>query len=199
MTGDEAAPRPAPETIVSGGAAYSVRPLCSEDEGRLREFFQSHSRETVQSRYGYMISTMTRERARSLVNVDQVRDVALGVFEGAGSDQVLHAVGRYYSEEDSGGAEVAFVVRESKRRQGLATALLLRLAAAARMRGLGRFHALVLRDNRPMRSIFDRYRPSVTPSRGSDCLRYEIPIEAILAKNAPISSNSAERKRPRGS
>ena len=83
MTGDEAAPRPAPETIVSGGAAYSVRPLCSEDEGRLREFFQSHSRETVQSRYGYMISTMTRERARSLVNVDQVRDVALGVFEGA--------------------------------------------------------------------------------------------------------------------
>jgi GNAT superfamily N-acetyltransferase len=145
-----------------------------------------------------MIGTMTRERARSLVNVDQVRDVALGVFEGPEGDQVLHAVGRYYTEGDGGGAEVAFVVRESKRDMGLATLLLRRLASVAVGRGLTRFVALVLRDNRPMRRIFDRYRPVVAPETGSDCLRYEIPIDGILAKNAPISSNSAERKTQRG-
>jgi GNAT superfamily N-acetyltransferase len=189
----------APEIpLVAGGAEYSVRPLCADDEGRLLEFFQSHSRETVQARYGYMISTMSRERARTLVNVDQLRDVALGIFEGAGSDQVLHAVGRYYTEEDPCLAEVAFVVRESKRGLGFATNLLARLAATARMRGIKSFRAQVLRDNRAMRAIFDRYHPAVSPVSGSDAMDYVIPIAPILAKNAPIWSNSAERKTPRG-
>jgi RimJ/RimL family protein N-acetyltransferase len=184
--------------VVPGGNAYVLRPLRADDEDRLLDFFKSHSQETVQARYGYMIGAMTHERAHDLVNVDQRRDVALGIFEDRGPEEILHAVGRYYTEENGGTAEVAFVVRESMRNRGFATTLLRHLALAARERGLGGFSAQVLRDNRAMRCVFDRFAPAVRPVSGSDSVKYVFSVASVLAKNAPISSISAERKAPRG-
>ena len=66
------------------GTSCYLRSLRPDDEQRLQDFFYSHSQETIQLRYGYMISTMTHERAYELVNVDQQKDVALGVFENTG-------------------------------------------------------------------------------------------------------------------
>ena len=160
--------------------AYLLRPLCAEDEPRLKEFFYSHSQETIQLRYGYMIGTMTHERASRLVNVDQQKDVALGIFETKGAEQTLHAVGRYYSEADGQTAEIAFVVREIKRRRGMAAALLHQLAAIAATHGLNFFHAQVQHNNQAMRQLLDRYHARTNRIPDSDLMIYQLPVARIL-------------------
>jgi len=87
---------------------------------------------------------MTHERARRLVGVDQSRDLALGVFERApDGEEVLHAVGRYLLDPAGRSAEMAFVVRESKRGLGICTVLLRTLLRVARHRGMSYLYAQV--------------------------------------------------------
>lgn len=173
---------PVEGTVVLRGAEYVLRRLRPDDEKRLQDFFYSHSQETIQLRYGYMISTMTHERAYELVNVDQKKDVALGVFEKSGKQEILHAVGRYYAEPEPLVAEVAFVVRESKRRCGMASVLLRRLAEIAQASGVKKFAAQVLRENEAMRSLFSLYSPEVSSLTGSGWLTYTFSIETLLRK-----------------
>ena len=172
-------------TVTLRGAAYVLRRLRPDDEKRLQDFFYSHSQETIQLRYGYMISTMTHERAYELVNVDQRKDVALGIFETSGKQEILHAVGRYYSEPEPQVAEVAFVVRESKRRCGMASVLLRRLGEIAQENGMTKFAAQVLRENEAMRSLFSLYSPAVSSLTGSSWLTYTFAIETLLRKMGP--------------
>ena len=142
-------------------APGSIRPLHAGDEQRLLEFFRSHTPETIQERYGFPVAAMSVERAAELVGVDQDRDCALGVFSTDG--ELLHAVGRYCLDADSQGAEVAFVVRETMRRRGLATKLLRRLIAVARKRRLTRLWAQTSPHNAAMLSILRRHGFVVAP------------------------------------
>lgn len=145
--------------------AVSIRPLRSGDEARLLEFFRSHTPETIQERYGYPVTEMSAQRAAELVNVDQARDCALGVFSHDGTQ--LHAVGRYCLNRRGDAAEVAFVVRESMRGRGLATALLRWLIAVARARGLSRLWAQANAHNATMLGIFRRHGFAIAPDPGT--------------------------------
>ena len=71
-----------------------MRPLHSSDERRLQEFFYSHNAKTLMLRYRHQPKQMSREKAHSLVNVDQRRDLALCLTERQGPKQEIHAVGR---------------------------------------------------------------------------------------------------------
>jgi GNAT superfamily N-acetyltransferase len=159
-----------------GGQPYVLRLLGPADEGRLISFFNSHTEETIRQRYGYHISEMTHERARRLVGVDQARDLALGLFERAGDgEEVLHAVGRYLLDPAGRSAEMAFVVRESKRGLGICTTLLRTLLRVARRRGMSYLYAQVQADNAPMRSIFRRHGGRMKPILGTDTMEAYVP------------------------
>ena len=134
-----------------------MRPLHSSDQRRLQEFFYSHNAETLMLRYRHQPKQMSREKAHSLVNVDQTRDLALCLTERQGPKQEIHAVGRYFYLEQENLAEVAFVVRESKRGTGMATVLLCQMMQIAQKRGVGKMLAYVRRDNRAMLHIFENY------------------------------------------
>jgi GNAT superfamily N-acetyltransferase len=139
--------------------------LQAGDEPRLQEFFHSHTEETIHERYGGTVTTMTPERASSLVNVDQTRDCALGIFSPDG--EKLLAVGRYCLDPDAQGAELAFVVRETMRRRGLATGLLERLIATARERGLRRLWGQTNVHNAAMLGIFRRHHFEISTDAGT--------------------------------
>jgi GNAT superfamily N-acetyltransferase len=161
------APAPAPtpvRRIRFGGEPYVLRPLRLGDEPALIEFFRSHAPDTVYQRYGYQVADMTPARAAQLVNVDQERDRALGIFEPSPAGEVLHAVGRYCLDPDGARAETAFVVRESKRNLGMATALLRELGRTASRRGLAALWAQVSPDNAPMLQVFRRQGFARVPS-----------------------------------
>jgi GNAT superfamily N-acetyltransferase len=131
-----------------------------DDEQRLVEFFESHTTNTVHQRYGYQRS----ERAAHLVGVDQTRDVALGVFERRDIRSELIGVGRYCLATDGQSAEVAFVVREDRRKLGIATSLFRALIAIAGERKLLRLTALAQATNHPMLATFRRRGALLTDS-----------------------------------
>ena len=155
---------------------YVLRPLQPSDERRLQEFFYSHTQETIQSRYGYMISRMTRERAYELVNVDQSKDLALAILEVQGPREVIHSVGRYYLDPQGRSAEVAFVTRETKRGCGLSHTLFDRMREIAKKRGLASLHAQVLPENEAMLGLFRSYKHKLVRVAGSSAVEVEMPL-----------------------
>jgi RimJ/RimL family protein N-acetyltransferase len=165
-----------PRELSAGDRPLTLRLLGPADEGRLISFFNSHTGETIRQRYGYQISEMTPERARRLVGVDQSRDVAFGAFErAADGEEVLHAVGRYLLDATGRTAEMAFVVRESKRGLGVCTALLRALLRVARHRGMNHLYAQVQADNAPILAVFHRHGGRLRPILGADTVEVFVP------------------------
>lgn len=151
---DEAIAGVAFQRIILADEPFVVRPLMPADERRIQEFFYSHDEETIKSRYGHVVTRMSRKRARQLVGVDQTRDLALGIFEVKGPRQLMHAIGRYYLDDDGHSGEMAFVVREQMRRHGMGSQLLTRMLEVARQRKLHSLWAIVDRSNAPMIKLF---------------------------------------------
>ncbi len=138
-----------------GRRSTVLRFLRPDDEARLIEFFESHAPETIHDRYGFSLH-MSHEHAARLVGVDQVRDAAIGVFEQSPVASLI-AVGRYCLADDGKSAELAFVVREDRRRLGIATTLMKLLVAIAHERGLLRLTAQVNADNFRMLALFRQF------------------------------------------
>lgn len=155
---------------------YILRPLGPADDRRLQEFFYSHTEETIIRRYGFTVTRMSRERAFELVGIDQNRDLALAVVELQGPRQVIHAVGRFYLDNDRKGAEMAFVVAENKRRLGMARILLERMIELAGKRGLENLWAQVDRDNTPMLALFRDYGSEESEGEDNHTVRIDIPL-----------------------
>lgn len=152
-----------------GGKRYVLRMLQPADQERLQAFFYSHSSDTILLRYGHAVTQMTSERALSLVGVDQSRDLALAIFEVRQAQQIIHAIGRYCLDTDGRSAEVAFVVRETKRHLGMGTTLFAALRDVARERGLTFLWGRVRRDNAPMLALLRREGGQLVPaSAGAD-------------------------------
>lgn len=161
------------------GTSYLLRPLHPSDERKLQDFFYSHSSETIHQRYGYHPGRMTRERAYRLINVDQKRDMAVGIFEWQGARQVIRAVGRYFSDEDPKSAEFAVVVDEATRRMGMGHILMESIMEFAKTQGIQRLWGLVNRDNMGMLRLAKKYGGESKAIVGGGA--YEVSI--MLEKN----------------
>ncbi|MCP3866869.1 MAG: GNAT family N-acetyltransferase [Gammaproteobacteria bacterium] len=150
-----------------GDERYYMRPLHPSDERLLQEFFYSHHKETLLMRYSHHPKQMTREKACSLVAVDQTRDLALCIVQRKGHKEEIEAVGRYYLIEKQKSAEAAFVVREAHHGKGMAKALLKQLIEIAAQRGLESMNAYVRAENKPMLRVFEHHhfvrKPTDTP------------------------------------
>lgn len=159
---------------------FLVRPLHPSDMRTLQEFFYSHDEQTVRLRYGYHRDSMSGESAYKLAAVDQRKDLALGIFEEAHGRQELRAIGRYFLEDDGKRAEVAFVVHESTRHLGMAGYLLGELAGIAKRRGVSRFWASVLPENRAMAGLFVAAGGTASGSSQDEERSFEMQVEKIL-------------------
>ena len=132
------------------GICCEIRPLRPRDKGALRRFFLSHDPDTIRQRYGGAIASLDDNALSRLTNGPDKSTYAYGVFETGAKPATLHAVGRLCFDESMESAEVAFVVGEKKRGQGMATNLLRSLTQEAIQRGLKRLTAEVDPQNHPM-------------------------------------------------
>jgi GNAT superfamily N-acetyltransferase len=93
------------------------------------------------------------------VNVDFVHHVALVVTTETVRGAAIIASGRYIATDETSpnrSAEVAFVVEEDYQGRGIASRLLIHLAALARGQSIKHFEADVLSQNSPMLAVFKR-------------------------------------------
>jgi len=135
----------------------------------------------------YRLSDAELERMTAL---DGVRAFALGAVEhrcGAPARGV--GIARYARDDDDHrSAEMAALVVDDFQGIGLGTALVTRLVAEARSRGIDRLRALVLADNDVVLAMFAKHAPAVAIERHGHELHAAIPtsIARPATRAAPL-------------
>lgn len=175
QAGETTAPYPLEweaDVVASDGAMVHIRPITPEDAEGLVGL---HARSSERTRYLRFFGPYPRISEKDLfrfTNVDHRDRVALIVLLG----EQLIAVGRYERLPDRDEAEVAFLVEDAHQGRGLGSVLLEHLAAAAQERGIRRFVAEVLSENRKMISIFMEagYEPTRSYDEGVVHLVFDI-------------------------
>lgn len=165
------------DVVLRDGSTTHVRPIRPEDSDALQRFQMAQSERSTYLRFFAALQRIPERMLAQLVTVDHVRRAALvavrpgsaqdadgedGSEARAGSKAETRAedivgVARYDVIDDQPGrrtAEVAFNIADALQGQGLGSVLLEHIAAAARERGVHRFIAEVLPQNRAMLGVF---------------------------------------------
>jgi acyl-CoA synthetase (NDP forming)/RimJ/RimL family protein N-acetyltransferase len=156
--------------LADGGVAH-LRPIRPADADRLVAFYERVSPESKYLRFFTPYPRLTDRDVRRFTEVDYVDRVAFIVTLG----ENMIAVGRYDRIEDDH-AEVAFLIEDAHQGRGIAQLLLEHLAQAARERGITRFVAEVLPENRRMAKVFADAGYRVSKGIEDGVLAVEFPI-----------------------
>jgi len=163
--------------LLDDGTLVSFRPIHPTDEPRIRDLFYGVSAETLYTRFMSRIKWLSREQLRDFVYIDHRNEVAIvGTVPEAYGEDII-AVGRYYLDPATNRAEVAFIVDDAWQGRGVGTFLLKHLITVAKRNGIAGFTAEVLRENRPMQSVFHKSGCTVASQMKGDVFHFELGFE----------------------
>lgn len=145
------------DVTLKDGAALRLRPIRPDDAPRLMEFYDRLSRHTAYQRFFSLMKRLPPDWARFLANVDYRTRLAIVAERGPADAPEIEGVARYEPTDRPDTVEVAFVVQDGYQGRGLGEILLGRLLDAAHARGIRRFRAFVLGDNRRMLDLLSRF------------------------------------------
>ena len=158
MGDDPAYPRELERDLtLRDGTRLRLRPIRPDDAPRLQELYGRLSRHTAYQRFFSIMKRLPPDWARMLADVDFRRRLALVAEHDVDGVPELVGVGRYEPTDAPDTAEVAFVVQDGWQDRGLGTILFREILAAGAARGVRRFRAWVLADNRRMLDLIVRY------------------------------------------
>jgi acyl-CoA synthetase (NDP forming)/RimJ/RimL family protein N-acetyltransferase len=159
------------DVLLGDGGVAHLRPIRPSDAERLVAFYDRVSPESKYLRFFAPYPRLSDRDVKRFTEVDYADRVAFILTLG---DQMI-AVGRYDRIEDDH-AEVAFLIEDAHQGRGIAQLLLEHLAQAARERGISRFVAEVLPENRRMAKVFADAGYRVTKGIEDGVLAVEFPI-----------------------
>lgn len=160
--------------LLEDGTLVTFRPIHPTDEPQMRDLHYTLSQETLYYRFMTRQPRFSHRQIQNFVYIDHRKDVAIvGTVPEAHGDEVI-AVGRYYLDDRSNRAEVAFVIRDDWQNRHIGTFLFNHLVALAKRSGIAGFTAEVLRDNRRMQHIFNNSGYKVKSQREEDVYSFEI-------------------------
>ncbi|MEO5652369.1 MAG: GNAT family N-acetyltransferase [Marmoricola sp.] len=137
------------DVLLRDGRTAHLRPITPQDAQGLVDFYEQVSDQSKYFRFFAPMPQLSERDVLRFTTVDHRDRVAFVVTVA----ELIIAVGRYDVVE-KGQAEVAFLVQDSHQGRGIGQLLLEHLAQAGRERGVDRFTAEVLPDNRPMIQVF---------------------------------------------
>jgi acetyl coenzyme A synthetase (ADP forming)-like protein len=184
------------DLLLREGSVLRVRSMRHDDRQALKDLFARCSPESIRFRFLHQVKELTEDMLDRLTDVDDSRHIALVVTQGEGRNERIVAVGRYQAQHKRPDvAEVSFLVEDAMQRRGIGTLLLDALAELARERGVTRFSADVLADNRVMLSVFRKagYALSATTSYGVTQLEFPIAQTELAQARAEAQEAEAER------
>jgi len=135
------------------GTTVTLRPIRPDDEPGLTALYARLSPESAYQRFFTVMARLPPEWAHILVNVDYDRRMAIVAVS---PERELIAVARYEYDTATQEAEVAIVVQDQWQGKGLGTNLLTELLRYAEGKGIHRFRAYVLTENRRMLDMLIR-------------------------------------------
>lgn len=154
--GPEAFPRdPDVRATLRDGALIRIRPIRPDDEERLLALCRRLSLQTVYQRF-FSFRRLPPEEAHAFANVDYRQRMAVVAEVVDAPTPTLIGVARYGSSED-GTADIGLVVEDRWQGLGLGSLLLEQILVAGERRGIDRFSADVLADNRRALRLLARH------------------------------------------
>jgi RimJ/RimL family protein N-acetyltransferase len=132
--------------VLRDGACVPVREIRAEDAAALQRLVGRSSERSIQLRFFGPLKALSDESARHFADVDGEDRFALVALDPEAPDEIV-AVVRYEREGETGAAEYAALVEDRFQGRGLGIGLTRRLIEAARENGIGRLHAMVMREN----------------------------------------------------
>ena len=173
------------EVRARDGARVQIRPIRPEDAQMEREFVDSLSEQTRYFRFFYQLNQLTPAMLARFTQIDYDRELALVAVVGdarASGGGAFAGVARYVENPDRVSAEYAIVVHDDWQKQGVGRALMERLIAAARRKGLARLEGAVLAENVRMLGFVRSLGFTITPDPGDP----EQVITSLALEAAPI-------------
>jgi acyl-CoA hydrolase/RimJ/RimL family protein N-acetyltransferase len=148
--------------LLEDGTQVHFRPIHPTDEPRMRDILYDLSKETLYYRFMSMSGRFSHKQIQNFVYIDHRKDAAIvgTVPEAHGEDIV--AIGRYFLDESTNRAEVAFVIRDEWQNKGIGTFLFKHMVTLAKQNGISGFTAEVLRENQRMQAIIKNCGYKVT-------------------------------------
>lgn len=173
-----------PRSIVRGlrgGVRIAIRAIRPDDRERLVRAFQGLDHSSIYQRFFFAKRELSDKELQQITECDGVRVVVLVATVGAGDQEVIVGLGQYVQR--GAAAQVAFAVDRRFQDQGIASRLLRRLVRIARARGLFRFEADVLADNRPMLTVFRHSGLPIEETEADGVIHLTLPL-AVPAPEA---------------
>lgn len=146
------------ETLKSG-TSIEIRSIRSDDKGRITKAFHNLEPESIYTRFFYPKKGLSEDELKAFTEIDFENVVALVATVTEEMNEVIIAGGRYVVLDDTEtlrSAELAFTVEEDYHGQGIAGILLKHLTRIGRYKGINRFEAEVLSENKAMLKVFSR-------------------------------------------
>ncbi|GAA3614035.1 bifunctional GNAT family N-acetyltransferase/acetate--CoA ligase family protein [Marihabitans asiaticum] len=137
------------DVVLRDGSVARLRPILPSDAEGIHRFHSGQSEESIYLRFFAPIRRLSDKDVARFTQVDYVDRMALVALV---RDDII-GIGRY-DRVDESSAEVAFNISDSYQGKGIGSVLLEHLAALAQERGITRFEAEVLPQNRKMLGVF---------------------------------------------
>jgi acyl-CoA synthetase (NDP forming)/GNAT superfamily N-acetyltransferase len=159
------------DVVLRDGGVVHVRPIRPQDAEAVHVFHAGQSAESIYLRFFAPLPRLSDKEVARFTQVDYVDRVGLVATLG----DAIVGIARY-DRLDDGSAEVAFNISDAHQGRGIGSVLLEHLAAAARERGISRFSAEVLPQNRKMMGVFTEagYEVSHSYEDGVIALSFDI-------------------------
>jgi acyl-CoA synthetase (NDP forming)/RimJ/RimL family protein N-acetyltransferase len=145
------------DVVLRDGGVAHLRPITPRDAEALQRMHVAQSAESNFLRFFTPMPRLTEKLLQQFTQVDHTNQVAIVALIGG---EIVGLAN--YDRVDEQQAEVAFNVSDAHQGRGLGSVLLEHLAAAARERGIYRFVADILPQNRKMLAVFREAGYSVT-------------------------------------
>lgn len=171
--------------LVDGLVSIHIRPIVPDDAERLIDLYARLSPRSAYQRFFAVLKRLPPEWARDFANLDYVRRLALVAEHDTPDGPELMGVARYEPSDEPNVAEVAVVVQDRWQGQGLGSALLADLLAAARARGIVRFCAYVLAGNSRMLKLLARATQIESRALDSGVVAIVFTPRAVNAETEP--------------
>jgi RimJ/RimL family protein N-acetyltransferase len=167
------------QETLRNGVTVQIRSLHPDDGERMDAAFKKLEQESIRLRFFGAKAGLTEQEHRLIREWDFDSSVALVVTLTERDEEVIIASGSY-TRMSKDAAEVAFIVEEDHHGQGVAHHLLRHLGLIARERGIVRFEAEVLPQNRAMRRVFASSGWPMTSQRVDDVIHITLELASAI-------------------
>ena len=156
------------------GTQLLFRSVLPTDTPLVRDMFYALSQETIHYRFTQNLKQLPKKQFQDFVFVNTRGDVAIVATIPEAHGEEIIGIGRYYLDQKTNHAEVAFVVRDDWQNKKVGSLLLKHLISVAKRNGIKGFTAEVLRSNIAMQAVFNKSETKVSNYPKDDVYSFEL-------------------------